>query len=214
MVSQDFADPVNKSPRAFPPAPVDPAALATALLPFGESRMLPPAAYTSAEVFDWERRHFFGGGWTCAAHGSRLPGIGDQLAVETGNGGALLVRGEDGVVRAFANTCRHRGHELLPCGSSATGKAIVCPYHAWAYELSGDLRGAPGFRDTPGFNPAAWPLRQMPAVEWHGLVFIDGSGGAAGPLPLAALEGIVAPYEPERLVTVAEHSYDAAANWK
>ncbi len=54
----------------------------------------------------------------------------------------------------------------------------------------------------------------MPAVEWHGLVFIDGSGGAAGPLPLAALGEIVAPYEPERLVTVAEHSYDAAANWK
>src|SRR4029077_14370685 len=97
---------------------------------------------------------------------------------------------------------------------SATGKAIVCPYHNWAYELSGELRGAPGFRDTPGFSTAAWPLRQMPAVEWHGLVFIDGSGGAAGPLPLAALGEIVAPYEPERLVTVAEHSYDAAANWK
>ena len=118
------------------------------------------------------------------------------------------------MVRAFANTCRHRGHELLPCGSSATGKAIVCPYHNWAYELSGELRGAPGFRDAPGFDPADWPLRQMPAVEWHGLVFIDGSGGAAGPLPLAALGEIVAPYEPERLVTVAEHSYDAAANWK
>src|ERR1700678_4807646 len=106
MVSQDFTDPMNRSPRAFPPAPVDPAALATALLPFGGGRVLPPAAYTSAEVFDWERRHFFGGGWTCAAHSSRLPAVGDQRAVETGNGGALLVRGEDGQGRAVANTCR------------------------------------------------------------------------------------------------------------
>src|ERR1700727_3069017 len=100
MVSQDFSGPVNESPRAYPPAPVDPAALATALLPFGESRMLPPAAYTSAEVFDWERRHFFGGGWTCAAHSSRLPAAGDQLAGETGSGGAPLVRGEGGHVAA------------------------------------------------------------------------------------------------------------------
>ncbi|HEY0937000.1 MAG TPA: Rieske 2Fe-2S domain-containing protein, partial [Trebonia sp.] len=106
---------------AFPPAPLDDGQLAAALRPFGESRMLPPAAYTSDAVFAWERTHFFGGGWTCAGHASRLPSPGDQLAVETGAGGAVLVRGEDGVIRAFANTCRHRGHELLPGASPAGG---------------------------------------------------------------------------------------------
>src|SRR3984957_6992393 len=211
MVSQDFSDSVhNESSRAFPPAPVDPPALATALLPFGESRMLPPAAYTSAEVFDWERRHFFGGGWTCAGHASRLPTAGDQLAVETGAGGAIVVRGDDGVIRAFANTCRHRGHELLACASDGKGrntvnaKAIVCPYHSWAYSLSGELRGAPGYRGLPA---ADWSLHELPAAEWHGLIFVDGSGGAAGPLPLAGLDQVIAPYEPSRLVTAATHTY-------
>src|ERR1700733_8776727 len=156
MVSQDFTDAMNGSPRAFPPAPVDPAALATALLPFGQSRMLPPAAYTSAEVFDWERRHFFGGGWTCAAHSSRLPAGGGPPPGAPRAGG--------GRVRAFANTCRHRGHQLLPCGSSATGRAIVCPYHSWAYSLSGELRGAPGYREVPGFDASAWPLVSLPTV--------------------------------------------------
>ena len=203
MVSQDFS-----------PAPVDAGALAAALRPFGESRMLPPAAYTSAEVFAWERRNFFGGGWTCAGHASQLPRPGSQVAVDTGAGGALLVRGEDGVLRAFANTCRHRGHELLPCGSSTSGKSIVCPYHSWAYSLSGELRGAPGYREIPGFDAGAWPLVSLPTAEWHGLVFVDGSGGSAGPLPLAGLEPIVAPYEPERLVVAATHRYDAAVNWK
>ena len=183
--------------------------------------MLPPAAYTSAQVFAWERKHFFGGGWTCAGHSSRLPAAGDQLAVETGAGGAVIVRGEDGVIRAFANTCRHRGHELLPCASETTAggarratvnaKAIVCPYHSWAYSLSGELRGAPGYRDLP---PTDWSLRELPAVEWHGLIFVDGSGGAAGPLPLSLLDPVVAPYEPSRLVVAATHTYDAAANWK
>jgi Rieske 2Fe-2S family protein len=184
--------------------------------------MLPPAAYTSAAVFGWEREHFFGGGWTCAGHASRLPAAGDQLAVQTGAGSTVVVRGEDGVIRAFANTCRHRGHELLPCGGDAAAsaqktsgtvnaKAIVCPYHSWAFSLTGELRGAPGYRDLAA---GEWSLRELPAAQWHGLVFVDGSGGAAGPLPLAGLDPIVAPYELSRLVVADTHRYDAAANWK
>ena len=222
MVSQDSENAPSAPPAdgvtAFPPAPLDDGQLAAALRPFGESRMLPSAAYTSAEVFAWERAHFFGGGWTCAGHASRVPAPGDQLAVATGAGSAVIVRGEDGVVRAFANTCRHRGHELLPCAGPAgekpaavNARAIVCPYHSWAFSLSGELRGAPGYR---GLRPGDWSLRELPAAEWHGLVFVDASGGAAGPLPLAALDPIVAPYEPSRLVTAATHRYDAAANWK
>jgi Rieske 2Fe-2S family protein len=124
----------------------------------------------------------------------------------------VIVRGEDGAVHAFANTCPHRGHELLPCGGNAANpKAIICPYHSWAFSLGGELRGAPGYRDLAA---ADWSLREMPAAEWHGLVFVDCSGGAAGPLPLAGLDAIVAPYEPSRLVIAASHEYDAAANWK
>jgi len=94
MVSQYFAGhpAVHDGSGAFPPAPLDDGQLAAALRPFGESRMLPPAAYTLAEVFAWERQHFFGGGWTCAGHSAWLPAAGDQLAVETGAGGACRAR--------------------------------------------------------------------------------------------------------------------------
>jgi glycine betaine catabolism A len=206
----------------FPPAPVDGAGLQAALRPFGQSRMLPSAAYTSAAVFEWERRHFFGGGWACAGLSSLVPSPGDQRAVATGAGGAIVVRGEDGVLRAFANTCPHRGHELLPCDSAATtsstppatvnARAIVCPYHSWAFNLSGELRGAPGWGG--GRPEGDWSLHELLVVEWHGLIFVDGSGGAAGPLPLARLDPLVAPYEPERLVVAATHTYDTPANWK
>jgi glycine betaine catabolism A len=212
MVSQDFG---TALPPAFPPAPLDAGQLAAALRPFGDSRMLPPAAYASDAVFAWEREHFFGGGWTCAGHAARVAAPGDQLALPTGTGSVLVVRGEDGTLRAFANTCRHRGHELLPCAGDAAGpvngKAIVCPYHSWAFSLAGELRGAPGYR---GLTAGDWSLRELPAAEWHGLVFVDSSGGAAGPLPLDGLAALVAPYEPERLVVAATHRYDAAANWK
>ena len=178
--------------------------------------MLPRAAYVDPAVFDWEQRHFFGGGWTCVARSEQLPEPGDQRAEATGEGGVLLVRGEDGELRAFANSCRHRGHELLPCGQDAREKVVICPYHGWTYSLSGELRAAAGFRKQRGFDFGRWGLPQLPVTEWHGLVFVDSSGGLAGSLneALAKLDELIAPYEPERLVTAGKHTYDSTANWK
>jgi phenylpropionate dioxygenase-like ring-hydroxylating dioxygenase large terminal subunit len=197
------------------PAPLDPAAVAGSLRPFGQSRMLPRAAYLDPAVFAWEQRHFFGGGWMCVGHASELPWPGSQRAQAAGTGSVLLVRGDDGVVRAFANTCRHRGHELLPCGASSRQNVIICPYHAWTYSLSGSLRAAAGFKNQPGFEPGEWGLAELPVTDWHGLLFADASG-QAGPLAdaLGTLESLVAGYEPERLEVAGEHCYEVAANWK
>jgi Rieske 2Fe-2S family protein len=198
-----------------PLAPLDPAALAAALRPFGESRMLPPAAYTDPGVFAWEQRHFFGGGWLCLGRSDQVPDPGDQRAEAAGPGSILLVRGEDGVLRGFANTCRHRGHELVPCGATARQQVIICPYHAWTYALDGGLRAAAGFKNRPGFRTAEWGLTELPVTEWHGLVFVD-SSGQAPPLAgsLGTLDSLIAPYEPERLVVAGQHDYEVAANWK
>jgi glycine betaine catabolism A len=196
-------------------APVEAAGLAQSLRPFGESTMLPRAAYVDPAVFDWEQRHFFGSGWTCVGFSSQLAQPGDQRAEPAGSGSVLLVRGDDGVLRAFANTCRHRGHELLACGAGAQRNSIICPYHSWTYELSGGLRFASGFKGVAGFDKSRWGLVELPVTEWHGLIYADGSGQSAPVADaLRALDEIVAPYEPERLVTAGRHVYDAAANWK
>jgi len=177
--------------------------------------MLPRAAYVDPAVFTWEQRHFFGGGWTCVGFSAQIASPGDQRAESAGPGSVLLTRDDDGVLHAFANTCRHRGHELLPCGGSAQRGAIVCPYHSWTFSLGGELRAASGFKGRPGFDESAWGLIELPVTEWHGLIFVD-SSGTAGPVDdaLAGLEPLVAPYEPERLAIAGRHEYDAAANWK
>jgi glycine betaine catabolism A len=200
---------VSQTGVAVPLAPLEAAALEAALRPFGDSRMLPTAAYTDEAVLGWERRHFLSD-WMCVGLSAELPNPGDQRAEAAGDGSVLLARGEDGTVRAFANTCRHRGHELLPCGGQARQGAIICPYHAWTYSLAGELRHASGFGDL---DASQWGLAELPVTEWHGMIF---AGAAAGSLAesLALLEPVVAPYEPERLVTAARHTYDAAANWK
>jgi Rieske 2Fe-2S family protein len=196
--------------------PLPDQALESALLPFGQSTMLPAAAYTSDEVFAWEQRHFFAGSWVCLGRVESVLDDGStQAATTVGDVPLLLARAPDGAVTAFANTCRHRGHELLGEGETSTKRAVVCPYHAWSYDLSGALLAAPGFRDVATFDPAAHGLVRLPVEEWHGWVFVNALGTAS---PFAehvgAMAGLVAPYAPGRLVLGAVHDYVVAANWK
>ena len=178
--------------------------------------MLPPAAYTDPAVFAWEQQHFFGACWTCVGFSSELAQPGDQRAEPVGAGSVLLTRDDGGGLHTFANTCRHRGHELLECGATVRQNSVICPYHAWTYTLSGELSFASGLTQQKQFDASAWGLVELPAAEWHGLMFVDSSGGQAGALAdtLASLEDLVKPYEPERLVIAGRHTYDIAANWK
>src|ERR1700749_1948051 len=107
--------------KQFDQAPVPADDLAASLAPFGQSRMLPREAYVDPAVFEWEQGTIFAG-WRCVGHADDIAAIGSQKAVGAGANGVLLVRGEDsgsknGDIRAFANSCRHRGHELLSCGT-------------------------------------------------------------------------------------------------
>jgi glycine betaine catabolism A len=194
---------------------LDTSALEASLRPFGESRMLPRAAYIEEEVFAWEERHFFRGGWMCVGRAEDVATPGDQRAGKAGRAGVFLVRGADGVVRGFANACRHRGHELLASGQGRNLHIVVCPYHSWSYHLDGTLRGAPGFETLDGFDPAENGLVELPTSEWGGLLFVDASG-KGGPFSdhVRGLDPLVGPYEPERLKTARRHQYIVESNWK
>jgi len=191
--------------------------------------MLPATAYTSDEVLAWERRHLYAGTWTCLGRLDEL--LPDDLegrpatqrAVMVGDVSALLTRDRDGAgerLRMFANTCRHRAHELLPEDDASARHSVICPYHAWSYDLAGDLVAAPGYRDEPGFDAAAYSLVELPVETWQGWVF----GHALHPLGhpdvvpfadhLGELAGVLAPYRPAGLRLAARHTYEIAANWK
>ncbi|MFC5176779.1 aromatic ring-hydroxylating oxygenase subunit alpha [Nocardioides taihuensis] len=196
----------------IPPAPLDPAQVALALAPLGQSRCLPRSAYLDDAVLAWEREHLFGG-WICVGRSTDIA-TGGMAAENVGEYGVLLTRDKEGVLRGFENACRHRGHELLPCGSSTTTRAIVCPYHAWSYRLDGSLIGAPGHQDVD-LDKAALGLKPVAVQEWHGWVFVD-RAGRGGPFTehVGDLEAIVADYDADQLVTPEVHEYDVAANWK
>lgn len=212
MFKQHWGERTDRTNQGAAPVPADD--LAASLAPFGQSRMLPREAYVDPEVFEWEQANIFSG-WVCVGHASELTGVGAQRAVGSGPNAVLLVRGDDDEIRAFANTCRHRGHELLACGANAKRRTIVCPYHAWSYKLDGQLRNAPGFSDVDGFEPENFGLAPLRMTNWHGWLFVDASGtDVEFSAHVAGMEDVIAPYRPEDLTIVARHSYELATNWK
>lgn len=197
---------------SWPPAPVED--LASALLPFGEATMLPAGAYTSQEVLTWERRHLFAGTWTCVGRAADLFAAGEtQAGVTIGSVPVLLTNTDEPA--AFANTCRHRGHELLADGEKSAAQIVECPYHAWTYTLDGALRTAPRFQRVTSFQPAEHGLVRLPVQLWHGWIFVNATADARDfDEYVGELADLVAPYAPERLVLAAGHDYEVRANWK
>ena len=198
-------------------APIDASLVRRSTQPFYEARTLPAAAYHSPEVLAWEREHFLAASWVCAGRADELSEPGSQRAIDAGSLGVLLVRGSDGELRAFHNTCRHRGHELLVCGASTNRQTVQCPYHRWTYGLDGGFKGGPGMAAQPGFDKSdpEHNLRRAALREWHGWIFINPSGGAPDfDTHVGNLDYLLAPYEPERMFVGAGHSYEVAANWK
>lgn len=196
-------------------APIDATAVDAILAPFGSSRTLPAEAYRSQDLFDWEQRTLFTGGWTALGRLDDLVPLGRLRSVDHGGESILVARAADGTLTAFSNVCRHRGHPLVESDDPVEARQIRCPYHSWAYRLDGSLRTAPLLTQTLDFDAGTWNLVPIRVDVLAGWIFVDLSGAAA---PLAETYGnitaLLADYEPERLITVARHSYEVAANWK
>ncbi|MEA2331828.1 MAG: hypothetical protein QOH58_1966 [Thermoleophilaceae bacterium] len=175
---------------------------------------LPARLYRDPEVAELEQRRIFERTWQLAAHVSSLPGPGRYFTASAGNQPVLLLRDQDGTLRAFRNVCRHRGSRLL-AGSGDCGKAIRCRYHGWTYRLDGELIGVPEARAIPGLDKSRLGLFPVRVEVLAGLVFVN-LDPHARPLAeqVAGLPERLAPYGIEGLVP--HRPYDGAqpANWK
>ena len=110
------------------------------------SYTLPARYYLDPEIFAAEQQAIFYRAWHYAGHRSRLSAPGSFLTTRIHAQNIFVIRGADDEIRAFYNVCQHRGHELV-AGTGVVKSAIVCPYHGWAYQTSGELKHA---RNTGG----------------------------------------------------------------
>ncbi len=134
-------------------------------------RSLEARYYTDPAVFRAEQDGLFARTWHFAGHVSQLGKPGDYFAFDIAGQGLFCVRGQDGVVRAFYNVCQHRAHELVKGAGNA--RRIVCPYHAWTYELSGEMVSGPNVRSVPGFDREAICLTGVRVEDFLGFLFVN-----------------------------------------
>ena len=188
-------------------------ALNRCLAPAEQAFSLPPAAYRDADVQTLEAERVFARGWVPLGRADRVKAPGDYEALEIAGRPLILLRDAEGLLRAHANTCRHRGARLVEgCGNT---RGIRCPFHAWAYKLDGALAAAARMEAAEGFDRADYRLVSYKAEERHGFAFV--SLNAAPPKLddwLGDFADHHAPWPLETLVTTRRWTREFECDWK
>ena len=181
--------------------------------PLLDAESLPPWCYTSDAFYRREVEEILVKSWNLVGRVDEIPGPGDYRVFDLCGRSAIVVRGDDGEIRAFANTCRHRGTRLLD--DAGHGRAIICPYHAWTYRLDGTLFGCRGMEKTRGFDRAANSLAPVRLGTWAGFVFVCFSEACADlETWLGDLPEQFGSYRFETFELVRRKHYDLDCNWK
>lgn len=175
---------------------------------------MPREFVTSQRIFDLETQNIFRSSWICVARIAEFQSSG-VLPIVFEDQRLILIRSDDGSVRAFRNFCRHRGSLLVTADNcSNIGQRIQCPYHAWTYGRDGKLLAAPNMDGIAEFHKEDFGLIEVPCSTFGGFVWINGS-------PEQSLSDFLSPVQSQfdrwslnELNVVAEFKYEVQANWK
>ena len=181
--------------------------------PIETAETLPPDCYTSEEFYRREVDRIFLKVWNLVGRVDYVAKPGDYFTIELVGIPVIVMRGQDGQVRAFVNSCRHRGSKLLD--GEGHCNLIRCPYHSWTYDTLGNLRGAVGMQDASGFRREDMGLVPIRLETWFGFIFICFDRSAA-PLSdyLGDLDQYVKSYSFDSMVTVRRETFELPTNWK
>jgi Rieske 2Fe-2S family protein len=176
--------------------------------------------YASSQVWEDEQEKIWWGDWVCAGRTEEIPNPGDYVVRDIGGESIFIVRNDAGELRAFYNVCSHRGTKFLDAagGTQNARKAFVCPYHAWTFNLNGELIGSPNVKESEQFDRADYPLYDIAVESYAGFLFIN-MGKDPSPLIESLSDGaetITAfeRFKMDELRIGARIVYEVAANWK
>jgi choline monooxygenase len=176
-------------------------------------KTLPASVYRDPDIYERERRLIFARSWLLAIHQAQIPRPGDSVSITAAGYPLIVLRSQNGSIRAFHNVCRHRAGPLV-VDESGRRDQLVCQYHGWRYDLTGKLTNTPDFGAAEGFDPKNNGLFPVNCGLWRGFVFINMD---TNPEPL---DGFVAPLQTARNVpfeqfrVIRTSSHTLACNWK
>jgi len=182
--------------------------------PLEAASTIPAAWYRDERIAELERERVFGRNWIAVGRADQVAAAGQFFTVELAGEPLVLVRGNDGALRAFFNVCRHHAAAVatVPCG---TAQHLRCPYHGWTYGLDGSLKGAPEFAGVCNFDRDANGLIPVRVAVWEQFVFVT-ICDQAPPLPefLGDLPERVAPLGLGNIHFFQRQTYTLRCNWK
>ena len=188
-------------------------------LPIEKSHTPPYTWYTDAEIFEDEKHEIFEKSWIAVGRRDQLEKPGDYFTGDLVDNPYVVVRGDDGVLRAFHNVCRH--HAAIVAQECGSCRELVCPYHGWTYRLDGSLKKAPRMGKMEGFDPARYGLMPIAVTTWGPFVFVDMDGSWGGEGNPRDLDKDIGPMkEPleelglENMKWVERREYRIHCNWK
>ena len=188
---------------------------ALAALSQDEATAMPPEMYHSPKIAKRERKRIFNKAWLCAGLSSAIPKTGDYLSYDIGNQSIAVIRQKDGSVSAFANVCRHRMMTLLEGTGSCKNKRVMCPYHAWSYDIDGSLKSAPYMQDRRNFDKQDYGLTPIRCEVWEGWIYVTlNDDSPSVNEQLSELQSIVSDYRMADYVPIVQQDHVWNTNWK
>ncbi|UZW57528.1 aromatic ring-hydroxylating dioxygenase subunit alpha [Sphingobium sp. JS3065] len=169
--------------------------------------------YCDADIFERERSAIFQRSWQLVCLHDAVAAPGACLPVTIGGAALILLRGDDGILRAFRNACPHRGARLVEETRDCVDE-LQCPYHGWKFDTRGSLTDMPWFGQPSPLDPALYPLSKVGIAEWRGLIFV-----AIDPIEplerqLGDLPDLLEPVPLENMATLGRSTFAADVNWK
>ena len=176
---------------------------------------IPVQRFTSDEFWELEQKYLWPRSWVIAGRSEDIPNVGDFFTFDDLGVPILLIRGKDLQVRAFYNTCQHRGAPVVR-ESSGTSKLLRCQYHSWSYDIdSGQLVSVPDERDFVDLDKTERCLPTISCAVWDNWIFVNQDTNA---ISLAEHIGSIADemseFQGQSLRTVAKQSEIVPCNWK
>ena len=187
--------------------------LSSSTLGIESARTLPPACYTDARFFDFEKEALFNHEWLCVGREDWIKEPGDFFTTHIIGEPIVVTRNREGVVNALSAVCQHRA--MLVAEGRGNTRGFVCPYHHWVYSLDGDLVGAPAMERTCDFDKNDIRLPAFKVEIWLGFIFINFDAGAPTLAPrLATTAEAVANYDLAAAEGPPAMTGKFAWNWK
>lgn len=181
-----------------------------------DDMQVPLARIISPQEFEREREHIFGKAWLAVAHVADVPAPGDYIALDFSvpRASVLVVHGQDGVIRAFHNICRHRGNRLAAPGAKGTGRGFACSFHGWSWDTQGALRGVTDAGQFTDLDMSSLALLPVHCDTWNGFVFLNFDAEPRETLT-QWLGDLAQGYEDyfEQQHKLSSHRFEIDANW-